>query len=146
MDISHHPNDERLYNELNGHFFVITDPSVQEIIDGDYEFFVGSNNFILEKHCIHECIRHTFLWYLIWSTEDNDNLSIDKSNMVRHFRYFLVHCCMNDILERAYYMYVGSFNTKMDASFFLNHLKYIADLRYEDISQEYDNYINSIFR
>ncbi|CAG8816182.1 3018_t:CDS:1, partial [Gigaspora rosea] len=38
MDISHHPNDERLYNELNGHFIVITDPSIQEIIDGDCEF------------------------------------------------------------------------------------------------------------
>ncbi|CAG8781126.1 37188_t:CDS:1, partial [Gigaspora margarita] len=33
IDISHHPNDERLYNELKGLFFVITDPSVQEIID-----------------------------------------------------------------------------------------------------------------
>ncbi|CAG8796825.1 4642_t:CDS:2, partial [Dentiscutata erythropus] len=61
MDISHHPNDERLYNELNGHFFVITDPSVQEIIDGDYEFFVGSNDFIPERHCIRGRIRQTFL-------------------------------------------------------------------------------------
>ncbi|CAG8517176.1 17455_t:CDS:2 [Dentiscutata heterogama] len=73
MDISHHPNDERLYNELNGHFFVITDPSVQEIIDGDYEFFVGSNDFIPERHCIHSRIRQTFLWYLTWSGGNNDN-------------------------------------------------------------------------
>ncbi|CAG8457595.1 4429_t:CDS:2 [Gigaspora margarita] len=85
MDISHHPNDERLYNELNGHFFIITDPSVQEIIDGDYEFFVGSNNFIPERHCIRGHIQQTFIWYLIWSTEDNDNLSTNRSDMVRHF-------------------------------------------------------------
>ncbi|CAG8796826.1 4643_t:CDS:2, partial [Dentiscutata erythropus] len=44
-----HPNDERLYNELNGHFFVITDSSIQEIIDGDYEFFVGNNDIIPER-------------------------------------------------------------------------------------------------
>ncbi|CAG8740845.1 14591_t:CDS:2 [Gigaspora margarita] len=53
IDISHHPNDERVYNELNSHFFVIIDPTVQKIIDGDYELFVGSNNFISERHCIH---------------------------------------------------------------------------------------------
>ncbi|CAG8856123.1 23190_t:CDS:1, partial [Gigaspora margarita] len=35
MDLSYHPNDERLCNKLNGHFFVITDLSIQEIINGN---------------------------------------------------------------------------------------------------------------
>ncbi|CAG8781122.1 37187_t:CDS:2 [Gigaspora margarita] len=123
MDISHYPNDE-----------------------SDYEFFVGSNNFIPERYCIHGHIQQTFLWYMIWSTEDNNNLSTDRSNMVRHFNYFLVHHCMNNILERAYDMYVGVFDTKIDVSFFIDHLRHVTNLRFEDISQEYDNFINFWFR
>ncbi|CAG8841995.1 43398_t:CDS:2, partial [Gigaspora margarita] len=44
MNTSYYSNDKRLYNELNGHFFIITDPSVQEIIDDDYEFSAESWN------------------------------------------------------------------------------------------------------
>ncbi|CAG8829631.1 20322_t:CDS:1 [Gigaspora margarita] len=141
MDLSRHPNDERLYNELNGHFFVITDPSIQEIIDGNYEFFVGSNDFIPERHCIRDHIWQTFTWYLAWSTGNNDNWSRDRSNVIRHFRYFLVHRCMSNILERAYNMYVDVFYTKMGVSVFLDYLENIGVIRYEDFSQAYDDYI-----
>ncbi|CAG8690628.1 39044_t:CDS:2 [Gigaspora margarita] len=76
--------------------------------------FVGSNDFIPERHCIRGRIRLTFLWYLTWSGGNIDNLRLMT--------------CM------------------LDVSFFLDHLKYIADLRYEDISQDYVNHINSMNR
>ncbi|CAG8857198.1 37985_t:CDS:1, partial [Gigaspora margarita] len=41
INTSHYSNDKRLYNELNGLFFIITDPSVQELIDNDYEFLLA---------------------------------------------------------------------------------------------------------
>ncbi|CAG8608034.1 1283_t:CDS:2, partial [Racocetra fulgida] len=79
MDTAHHPDDERLYNELNGHFFVIIDPFIQDIIDGDCKFFVGSNDNIPERYCIRGRIRQTLSWYLTWSRENNDNWSIDRN-------------------------------------------------------------------
>ncbi|CAG8504258.1 14063_t:CDS:2 [Dentiscutata heterogama] len=73
IDISYYPNDKRLYNKLNSHFFVITDPSIQEIIDDNYKFFVGNNDIIPERHCICKHIWQIFLWYLAWSTGNNNN-------------------------------------------------------------------------
>ncbi|CAG8634640.1 18640_t:CDS:1, partial [Dentiscutata erythropus] len=51
----------------------VTDPSIQEIIDSNCEFFVSNNDIIPERYCIHEYIWQTFSWYLAWSTGNNDN-------------------------------------------------------------------------
>ncbi|CAG8796425.1 17804_t:CDS:1, partial [Cetraspora pellucida] len=123
LETSFHSNDERLYNELFGHLSTITDPFIQERIHGNCEFFVGSNDIIPDSHCIRDRIWKTFLWYLTWSMEHNDNCSGNRSNMVRHLRYFLVHRCMSDILEKAYDIYVDVFATKIGVTFFLEHLE-----------------------
>ncbi|CAG8852582.1 2966_t:CDS:2, partial [Gigaspora margarita] len=54
-DLSHHPNDERLYNELNGHFFVITDPSIQEIIDGNNNYWSRDRSNMIRHICWFQC-------------------------------------------------------------------------------------------
>ncbi|CAG8682769.1 33534_t:CDS:2 [Gigaspora margarita] len=130
METSLHPNDEVLYKELFDYYSVITDPSIQEKIDGDCEFFIGVNEIIPDLH--------------FWSTGFNDSYSERRSNIVRHFRYFFVHRCMNNILEKAYDMYISVFDIKIGAIFFLDYLESILELRYENIDQIFVNYVNSL--
>ncbi|CAG8682758.1 33533_t:CDS:2 [Gigaspora margarita] len=92
METSFYPNDEVLYKELFGHYSVITDPSIQEIIDGDCKFFIGGNEIIPD------------------------------------FIVFVVE------YGKPFY----------GATFFLNYLESIPELRYENINQIFVNYVNSL--